>query len=77
MHTALPWATPAKLVAAPEVDREAAIAGVAKLDKRRTKAASGLSQKLADAFLVAERLGDRGGRSNIMETLAAGYAAMR
>ncbi len=66
-----------KLVAAPEADREAAIAGVAKLAEQRTKAASGIAQKLADAFLVAERSGDRAGMSNIMETLAAGYAAMQ
>jgi phosphonate transport system substrate-binding protein len=63
-----------KLVAARGADRTRAIAEVIALAEQRSKLAGDPFQKLADAFVSAERSGNTAGMTNIMETIAAAYA---
>ena len=66
-----------RLIAAKGAGRDAAIAEVARLAEQRSKAPRDPLQILAEAFLSAERSGDRVAMMTIMETFAAGYAATR
>ncbi len=66
-----------KLVAAKGAGRDAAIAEVAKLAEQRSKLADDPLQRLATAFVTAERSGDGTEMMNIVDTFAASYAATR
>jgi hypothetical protein len=53
-----------------DADRHAAFAQIARLAEQRSKAARDSPQVLAEAFLNAERFGDRAATMNIVETLS-------